>query len=609
MVEQKIKIDAVDESNEDYRLIVENANEAILVEQVGVLVFSNPKAEALFGYSRAELNSKRFTDLVHKADRKMVREGQEKMLRGEPLPDFFTFRICRNSGEINWADLKVVMIPWKNRPAVLYCMTDITERNRVETVLAASERKLFNILVNTPQMVITLDPQARIVFVNTHFIRLTGWREIDVIGQNWFDLFIPEHDREVIQKIFYVSMQQPEETEYTYYENKIETKSGEFRQIAWSNVRSLDAKGKVVDLTCFGIDITEQKLAEESVLESEKRFRAAFMGSPAALAITTQEGGFWIDANQTELDMFGYTREELIGKSVMDTNLWVDLNDRRAFVDALAQNGEVRNQNVLLRHKDGRLISASVSANSLTLKGVKHILFATEDITERMQTEERIKQNLAEKEILLREIHHRVKNNLAVISSLLGLQANRIKENAVKEMMNACQLRIKSMAMVHEKMYCNQNVSRVNFNEYINSIVQDLTSSYRREKRNIITRINVGDILLDIEAATPCGMIINELITNALKHAFPETISPELFICFEKAHNTYTLTVQDNGIGFSDGSCASSTNTLGLLLVRALARQLRGTVQFHSDASVRQGTTVIISFKESEERQIGNLSN
>jgi PAS domain S-box-containing protein len=732
MVEHRKKRDAVHESIEEYRLLVENANEAILVAQDSVFVFSNAKAEALFGYSRTELESQRLTLFVHKADRKMVREQYERMLRGGPFPDVYSFRIQCKTGEIKWVDLKAALFPWKNMPAVLSCMTDITERKRVETVLASSERKLCNILVNTPQIVITLDPQARIVFVNTHFLRLTGWKEQDVIGQNWFDLFIPKHIRKSIQKIFHVTMQHPETDEYVYYENEIETKSGELRHIAWSNVRSLDAKGKVADLTCLGIDLTEhrlaeaalrqseerfrklfkyhsavmlvidpetgtiidaneaaenfygwsidelkakciqqievlssgtveskiekdatsnsarfefrhrradgtirdvdvfsnkieiagksllyaivhditdRRLAEESVLDSEKRFRAAFMGSPAALAITTQDGGVWIDANQTELAMFGYTREELIGKSVMDTNLWVDLNDREMFIAALAQNGEVRNQNVQLRHKDGRLISASVSANLLTLKGVKHILFATEDITERKQSEERIKQSLAEKEILLREIHHRVKNNLAVISSLLGLQANRIKENAAKEMMDACQLRIKSMALVHEKMYCNQNVSRVDFNEYISSIVQDLTSSYHKEKRNITTRIRVRDILLDIETATPCGMIINELVTNAMKHAFSDTTSPELTISFEKADNTYTLTVQDNGIGLSDGFDATSTNALGLLLVRALTRQLRGTVQFRSDASVRQGTTVIFSFKGNEGKRIENLSS
>jgi PAS domain S-box-containing protein len=723
MIEYKKTSDAMHESSEEYRLLVENANEAILVAQDSVFVFSNSKAESLFGYSRAEIESQRLTDFVYEADRKIVREQPERMLRGEPLPDVYSFRIQSKSGEIKWVDLKLTLFQWKNRPAVLCFMTDITERKRVEMALVSSENKLRNILVNTPQIIISLDSQGKIVFVNTHFLKLTGWKEQNVIGQNWFDLFIPENIREVIREVFSVTMQQRETSEYSYYENEIETKSGELRYIAWSNVCSLDAKGMVADVTCLGIDLTERKLAEdalreseerfrmlfkhhsavmlvidretgkiidaneasenfygwsidelkrkciqqiyvpssdavknqmekaaishsarfefrhrradgsirdvevfnneieiagknllysivhditerhlaeESVLDSEKRFRAAFMGSPAALAITTQDGGIWIDANQTELAMFGYTRDELIGKSVMDTNLWIDLNDRNRIIAALVQNGEVRNQNVQLRHKDGKSISASVSANSLTLKGVKHILFATEDITERQQSEERIKQNLIEKEILLREIHHRVKNNLAVISSLLGLQANRIQGNAVKEMMDACQLRIKSMALVHEKMYCNQNVSRVDFSDYINSIVQDLTSTYHNEIRNITIRIQIQDILLDIETATPCGMIINELISNAMKHAFPETIRPELTISFEKADNTYTLMVQDNGIGLSDDFGSTSTNTLGLLLVRALSRQLRGTVKFHSDASVRQGTTVTFTFNGKE---------
>ncbi len=200
MVEHRKKRDAAHESNEEYRLLVENANEAILVAQDSVFVFSNPKAEALFGYSRAELESQRLVNFVHKADRKMVKEQHERMLRGEPFPDVYSFRIQCKTGEIKWVDLKVALFQWKNRPAVLSCMTDITERKRVETVLASSERKLCNILVNTPQIVITLDPQARIVFVNKHFLRLTGWKEQDVIGQNWFDLFIPEHIRNIHPK-------------------------------------------------------------------------------------------------------------------------------------------------------------------------------------------------------------------------------------------------------------------------------------------------------------------------------------------------------------------------------------------------------------------------
>jgi two-component sensor histidine kinase len=239
---------------------------------------------------------------------------------------------------------------------------------------------------------------------------------------------------------------------------------------------------------------------------------------------------------------------------------------------------------------------ASVSSTALTLKGVKHILYVTENITERKQAEELIKQNLEEKETLLREIHHRVKNNLAVISSLLGLQANRIQDNITKEMIAACQQRIKSMALVHEKMYSTENLSHVDFSDYINAIVREIVSPYHHRNRNIVTRICVRNILLDIETAIPCGLIINELITNVIKHAFPETTCPELSINFEKADNTYTLTVQDNGTGLPGDFGSSSAKSMGLLLIRALTRQLRGTVQFRSDPAVRHGTTVVVTF-------------
>lgn len=591
MVGGRKKTDTVHESNEEYRLLVENANEAILVAQDGVFVFSNPKAEALFGYSRAELESQRLANFVHEADSKMVREQHERILRGETLPDVCSFRIQCKSGQIKWVDLKVALFPWKNRPAVLYCMTDITEQKLAEEALRQSEERFRMLFKYHSAVMLVVDPETGIII------------DANEAAESFYGYSIDELKTKCIQQIDVLSsgaveagIEKSATSNYDKAEFRHRRADGSIRDVeVFSNKIEISGKSLLYSIVH---DITDRRLAEESVLDSEKRFRAAFMGSPAALAITTQDGGVWIDANQTELAMFGYTREGLMGKSVMDTNLWVDLKDREAFVDALAKHGEVRNKNVQLRRKDGRLISASVSANSLVLKGVKHILFATEDITERKLSEERIKQSLKEKEILLREIHHRVKNNLAVISSLLGLQAHRTKENAVKEMMDACQLRIKSMALVHEKMYCNQDVSRVNFKEYINSIVQDLTSSYHDEKRNIVIRISVRDILLDIETATPCGMIINELITNVLKHAFSETISPELFISFEKADNTYTLMVQDNGVGLPDDYGSSSTNTLGLLLVRALTRQLRGTVRFFSDASVRQGTTVVFSFEK-----------
>jgi PAS domain S-box-containing protein len=242
----------------------------------------------------------------------------------------------------------------------------------------------------------------------------------------------------------------------------------------------------------------------------------------------------------------------------------------------------------------GRLITRTADGKPLMAFGIHT------DINDRKLAEEQIKLNLLEKEILLKEIHHRVKNNLATISGLLGLQANRINDNFVKEILDISQKRIKSMALVHEKIYQSENLSAVNFSEYINCIAMDMASSYQAGKRKFNIKVSAQNICLDTYFAIPCALIINELISNAMKHAFTDIVSPELNIGFEIKDNIYKLVVQDNGIGLPAGFDSSSSSTLGLLLVRALTRQLRGTVQFLSDSSVQQGTAVIVTFKLSK---------
>src|SRR5208337_4175475 len=144
------------------------------------------------------------------------------------------------------------------------------------------------------------------------------------------------------------------------------------------------------------------------------------------------------------------------------------------------------------------------------------------DITERKKAEEQIKQSLREKEALLREIHHRVKNNMAVVSSLLSLQAEQIKDATVRSIFEESQQRVKSMALVHEKLYQTKDLSSINFKDYIKSIISEIISLFRINTSAITTEINIEGIELDLEAAVPCGLIINELLTNAFKYSFPD---------------------------------------------------------------------------------------
>lgn len=221
------------------------------------------------------------------------------------------------------------------------------------------------------------------------------------------------------------------------------------------------------------------------------------------------------------------------------------------------------------------------------------------NITKRKQTEEQIRKSLREKEVLLREIHHRVKNNMQVISSLLNLQSRYIKDKQMLEMLKDNQNRIKAMSLIHEKLYQSRDLTSIDFKKYIKTLTGDLFRSYRVRSGRINLKIDVEDVLLGVEPAIPCGLIINELITNALKHAFPEGREGEIKVMIRSIGKDKTeLAVSDDGIGMPKDLDLTSPTTLGLQLITMLAEdQLHGKIKL--DRS--QGTKIQIRF-----RVIGN---
>ena len=227
------------------------------------------------------------------------------------------------------------------------------------------------------------------------------------------------------------------------------------------------------------------------------------------------------------------------------------------------------------------------------------------DITDSKEAEEKLKNSLKEKNILLQEIHHRVKNNMQIISSLLNLQSTYIDEKSALNVLKESQSRIRAMGMVHEKLYQSDNLAEINFADYIKSLINELYSSNYINSKLIKLKIDAEDIFLDINAAITCGLIINELITNIIKHAFPDLVdNPEwlsknnqgnIYIKFCKNKDKYTLVVSDDGIGLPLDINFKNTKTLGLQLVNALVDQLDGTIKVNRV----NGTEFIIKFHES----------
>ena len=218
------------------------------------------------------------------------------------------------------------------------------------------------------------------------------------------------------------------------------------------------------------------------------------------------------------------------------------------------------------------------------------------------KTKEQIKESLSEKEVLLREIHHRVKNNLQIVSSLFRLQSADIREEHDMEIFKESQSRVRSMALIHERLYQSKDLAKIDFAEYTNKLVTHLLSLYAIHPETITLDISVDDVFLSIDIAVPCGLIINELVSNCLKHAFPENtkgkirvelrMAEDLPVQNEQSSNMVTLIVSDNGAGFPKDVDFRSTETLGLELVTTLVKQLNGTIEFNRS----RGTEFKITF-------------
>jgi len=212
---------------------------------------------------------------------------------------------------------------------------------------------------------------------------------------------------------------------------------------------------------------------------------------------------------------------------------------------------------------------------------------------ERYEAEEEIKRSLKDKEMLLREIHHRVKNNLQVISSIMFLQSKKSTDTNLKEAFLESQNRIKSMVMIHEKLYRSENLANFNYSEYIKDLANSLFRSYRLDTSLIELRLDVGNIILDTDTAVHCGLIINELVSNSIKHAFPAGKNGIISISFQNdSEESYKLIICDNGVGLNTDFEIESKETLGMQLVRTLVEQLHGQLHIIND----NGTKFEISF-------------
>ena len=664
------------QSEERHRLVVENANEAIVVAQDGQLKFFNSKLMEYTGcYSREEMATVPFTQFVHPDDRAMVFERHLKRLNGEECPQVYTFRVIDKNGRVTWVEINAIRISWEGKPAVLFFLNDITERKQAQDNLAESERRYRQLVKYAPAGIYEIDfLNSRFINVNDVMCDYSGYSREEFLSLSPLDLLTEDSRGKFMARTARVLAGEalPETAEF-----QVVTKSG---QLLWVLVNtSVTCKnGQPARATVIAHDITERKQTEAELeryrvhleelveqrtaeltelnlhlqseiaerKEAENRMRhiagrqtllyqvlraistrhepdavarmtvetiANITGWPhICFALPDEAGLHWvIQAADGELaSEVGLTcamNQGVIGRAfrTAQTQLVRDVRDDPDYTgenplllselavpiklgsSVLAVLNFENTRPATFGPEEQQMAESLAEAIALALENARLFKNAQQEIFERKRAEATVKASLQEKEVLLKEIHHRVKNNLQVISSLLSLQANHIVDHKVLAALEDSQHRVRSMALIHQKLYQSTNLAQIDFGDYIRELAGYLFRAQSGHTRNISLNIQTDNVNLDLDMAVPGGLILNELISNCLKHAFPDGQGGEITVtCRAIEGGQIILTVGDDGVGLSAGLALENPGTLGLDLVKSLTEQLGGSLQVDTTQGV-----------------------
>jgi PAS domain S-box-containing protein len=370
--------------------------------------------------------------------------------------------------------------------------------------------------------------------------------------------------------------------------------------VLWNILLKQEVKTKTMNLE--GV-VAELKKSEAELCQSQAILQAAMDCSPAGIAIADAPEGKLRYVNNAGLFIRGGNRQSVVNGVGIDQYVgsWqlLDLDgselrtDEVPLVRAIIY-GEPSSREFIIRRKEGddRVVEGNAAPIKDETGNVTAGIVIFTDITDRKMADDKIAASLREKEILLKEIHHRVKNNLQIIASLLKLQSRYSFDEKLNTVFQECQERIRAMANVHSLLYRSKDLTRINFGDCIRETTAELLRSYQKGPVKISLDIHADEVMLSIDEAIPCSLIINELVTNALKYAFTETGHGEIRIELAETEQGIRLLVKDNGVGFPPELNFRETKTLGLQLVNMLVKQLDGTIE----QSVESGTKYAILF-------------
>jgi PAS domain S-box-containing protein len=587
---------ALHQSEEKYRtLVIQSPDGIFIMDLQGNFLSVNQAMCDGLKYNEKELLSLKIADLVPEPYMDLQKKRLASILQGKPQNEAAEYEVQAKDGEIH--HIAILSAPYyKDNQLVGFqgIARDITEKKKMEIRLRESEEYYRTLVETSPDAIIIVDGGGRVTFASPKTFEIFAVpAQTSLTGLSILDFVEPDEIPKVQGRLVEIlsGHSLPDVREYRLLRHD--------RRPFWGEISSAplrDAGGKRIGLLLVCRDISARKNHEEQI-----RYQADLLQKVSDAIIATDKSGRIQVWNKAAEAIYGWKAQEAQGKIFHDLiQPEYRYQHREEVTKKMEREGAWSGE--LVHHlRDGRQIPVQstitmlkdAAGNPVGTVSINH------DISERKRAEEQIRSSLKEKEVLLQEIHHRVKNNLQIISGLLTLQADQSAGKSLSDIFQESQDRIRSIALIHEKLYCSQNLAEIPFDEYLRALTANLFISHGVDAGRITSAFDLEAILFTIEKAIPLGLIVNELVTNALKHAFPAGRRGEIriglrghlkgktFVQDSDSGPLYRvqvceLSVMDDGVGLPTAQVSGQEKTLGMKLVSMLAQQLQAELKVTS---------------------------
>ncbi|MBO6525191.1 MAG: PAS domain S-box protein [Balneolaceae bacterium] len=565
-----------------YRYLFENnPNPLLIIKEDGSnrIIGANSAALNLYGYSKEELLS--MTTYQIRPESEI--EFYERIIeRNNELNLDESINAVRATHQKKNGELIKVDIHWKSISldqvkGRLILVNDVTEKVKYENELIETNTVLKTLIDSAPIGVFTVDSTGKILDVwNSQCESIFGWTHEEVRGR-----FLPyaikeniEDAKEKIDEVF-------EKGETKLVEINRHTKQAKPITLREYLTPIKDNDGNIEKLMLLIEDISDQKSIENALVNSERKYRNLVEASKDLVWRIDPEGKFNF-VNSASKEILGYSPDELTGTSFAPLILPEKIEETLQIHRDVIEGKSFDNFDLTMVKKDGRITYLSAKAYPMrdSEGNIVGCSGTATDITHILEYQQKLEVSLKEKEVLIKEIHHRVKNNLAVISGLFALQAMTMEDEKMIQIFNESQARIKSIATIHEKLYQNNLFTSIEIKSYLKDLLADIKKTFKRTGKEVKIILKGDEVTLNVNQAVPFGILANELITNSFKYAFPGAMNGSITLDVRKNKKEVIFIVQDSGIGLPKDFNEQKKESLGMTLILSLAEQLNGEIKW-----------------------------